>query len=362
MRRLFGQMLTARRAKNWRIATELSSKVLGGTKFIALDVGAANGVPPNWRALDGVGDIYQVEPRAEACETLRAENAAKEHGARYHVLEVAVSGTTGERTLFVSNVPTGTSLLQPDGDADIDSSAYVDTNYFNPLTQTTIVTRRLDEVLDGAGVKSVDMIKLDIQGTELEALKSLGDDRLGGLLCAEMEIGLHELYRDGSRLGDYLDFMRGRGLVPFDFKCARTYQSLNGKRDGYRDVFGVMENSPTLSAKLWELDGLFFLRRTIVLERRDPALVRRMMIAYMTYNFFAEAYDLSNRAADAGIITAAEAAELARCVTAIHRARAYRPWYGNGTWWGFGRRIGEQTAPRNAPRWCQYMYQAYPNG
>jgi hypothetical protein len=46
----------------------------------------------------------------------------------------------------------------------------------------------------------------------------------------------------------------------------------------------------------------------------------------------------------------------------LHHVSNYRPWLANTAFWRKVRSIGMRIAPRNAPRWCQHMYQSYPSG
>src|SRR5204863_9695047 len=107
------------------------------------DVGAANGLLPHWVSLDGIAHIYQIEPREDACAELERENAKSVTPDLYRVLRAGVSGTDGPRTLYVSNAPTGTSLLPPDPASVPDCGDYVDPEYLFPITEQTIQTQTL---------------------------------------------------------------------------------------------------------------------------------------------------------------------------------------------------------------------------
>jgi len=165
-------------------------ELVGPQRLVAVDVGAANGLLPHWHSLDGVAQIYQIDPRVEACRDLEAVNQKCSHPDLYKVICAAVAGTEGPRTLYVSNAPTGTSLFAPDFSAAADAGAYLSEEYFFPIVEQTIETRTLRSIFDELGEPPVDLIKLDIQGAELEALKGLGEARLGALLGVELEIGM----------------------------------------------------------------------------------------------------------------------------------------------------------------------------
>jgi FkbM family methyltransferase len=337
--------------------------ILNGERFVAVDVGAANGILPHWHLLDGAAQLYQIEPREEACRELQQENQAAGLSDSRRVIQAAVAGTEGERILHVSNVPTGTSLLPHDPEASLDCVDYVDSGYLFPITERIIETRRLSSIMIDAKEHRAELVKLDIQGAELEALQGLGGDRLRTLLGAELEIGMHSFYPREARFPAIHQFMEDRGLELFDMRVARVRRPWRGSHGAYEsEVFLVDENTPTVAARLWEIDAIYFRKKSLILSEGDAGTVRRMVVAYAVYNFYSEAHALIGKAERAGILTEGEAQKLEQSIVDLHHVACYRPWLADSPFWRAVRRFGARFAPRNSPRWCQHMYQAYPNG
>jgi FkbM family methyltransferase len=341
----------------------LAREVLRGKQLVAVDVGAANGLLPHWLWLDGIAQIFQVEPRADACADLEAARKCSRHPEMYTVVQEGLSGEGGKRTLYVSNAPTGASLLRPAPESDPDCAPYVDPNYVYPFTELAIETKSLAAVMQERGESRIDMVKLDIQGAELEVLKGLGEGLRRDLLAVELEIGMHAFYPPEARFPAVEAFMNECGLELFDVRVARAHQQHQGRDDYYqREIFSVYENSPTVSARIWEFDALYFRKRSDVLRRGDPDLARRMMVAYITYNYFAEAHYLVQAGCDKGLFTIPEAESLQQAVVDLHAVRLRRPWLADTAFLRWVRTRLYPFVPRSAPRWCQYMYQGYPNG
>lgn len=337
--------------------------ILGGERFVAVDVGAANGLLPHWELLNGAAQVFQVEPRDDACADLERMNASVGLTATRHVVRAGVAGSDGTRTLYVSNAPTGTSILRLDPDAEVDCGDYVDPNYLFPIVEQSIETRRLESIMTDAGEARVDMIKLDIQGAELEALQGLGPKRLSKLLGAELEVGMHSFYPKEARLPAVEQFMDDNGLELFDVRVARVRRPLDGDHGGYEaNVFSVDPNCPTIAARIWELDAIYFRKKSLLLAQGDAGEIRRMMLVYATYNYYSEAHSLVEKARQAGIFDFETAMSLKQAVVDLHYISNYRPWLANTAFWRKIRSLGVRIAPRNAPRWCQHMYQTYPNG
>jgi len=347
-----------------RLAARQAAKaLLGEQALIAVDAGAANGLLPHWEFLDGVADILQIEPRADACADLAARNAARQDPGRYRVVQAGLSEQGGRSILHVSNAPTGSSLLRIDPKASADCGDYVDPTYLYPITEEQIETRTLAQVMDEAGAPRIDLIKLDVQGSELAILRGLDRARQSRLLSVEVELGLHDLYPRECGFQAACDDLDAQGLELFDVRVSRVHRPFNGDHEYYqRKVFGVHANSPTISARIWEFDAVFFRRKSLLLAEGDPQALRRMMLAYCTYNFYSEAYSLAEKARDLGHFSAAEADAILAAIVKLHRESVFEEWLADSPALTRFRRHLYRIAPRSAPRWCQYMYQDYPNG
>lgn len=341
----------------------LSRDLLGAQRFVAVDVGAANGLLPHWQHLPHVGTVYQIEPREDACRELERLNAAAGYPGLCRIVAAGLSRDGGERTLYVSNAPTGSSLLPIDPAGAADSADYVDLRYLYPIAPMPVQTLSLDALMDRHAEPNIDLVKLDIQGAELEVLEGLRPTRASALMAVEVELGLHDLYPKEAAFGAAHAFLQSNGFELFDVRVARVHLPRDGDHEHFQTrVFSTYANSPSVSARIWEFDALYFRRRSALLEAADAAALRRMMVVYCTYNFFSEAFDLVEKGRARAYFTDDEARELCQAIVDLHYVKHYRPWLADTPLMRFLRRKMYAVAPRSAPRWCQYMYQNYPNG
>jgi hypothetical protein len=253
--------------------------------------------------------------------------------------------------------------LKPDPTSSPDCSDYVDLTYLYPIEEREIKVETLTALMDRMGEKQLDLRKLYVQGSELPILRGYDASRRNNLLGVELEIGLHDFYPEQASFGEAVQFFEKQGFELFDVRAARVHRPFKNDHAYYqREAFSVYANSPTISARLWEFDAIFFRRKSALLAQRDPAQLRRMLLTYCTYNFFSEAYGLVEKAEAAGIFQAEETTRLKAAIVELHRLRHMRAWLADTPQMDRWRRLMYRIAPRSAPRWCQYMYQSYPNG
>jgi hypothetical protein len=110
-----------------------------------------------------------------------------------------------------------TSLYEPDQKA---LDAFTRFAAFGSVTRReTIETTPLDEVV-AAG--SIDFLKMDIQGGELDALRS-GSAALSRAVMIQLEVSFVALYEGQPVFGDVDGFMRQQGFIPLAFAAIKQW-------------------------------------------------------------------------------------------------------------------------------------------
>src|SRR6266851_1056994 len=134
---------------------------------IWIDVGAHEGeLTFPFAAVDPKLLVYAFEPNLQAASRImgRLRN--------YVVLPIAVAEHDGSAELQLNAYEQSSSLLPPDA-AGLES--WVSEQSFNVVESVTVPTMRLDTFMNRAGIESVDFLKIDAQGLDLEVVKSAGD-------------------------------------------------------------------------------------------------------------------------------------------------------------------------------------------
>jgi FkbM family methyltransferase len=291
------------------------SRLLNGEPIVIADVGAAYGLPPHLQILAPLARLCLFEPNAMRAQELRASQ-----GERLHVFPVALSSNGGTRTLYVTNVPTGSSLLKPGSDA-VDLT---DPNYFFPVREERVETERLMDVLAQGGIPRLDFIKADVQGAELEVLQGMGDSYCEKLLGAELEVGFPGAYVNQPGFAEIDLWLKQRGFELFDLRPARLHRYMHGAFSYVPEtVFGVRPESGGLSKRIWEADLVYFRRPEALLKAGDTAALRRLLALYCAYGFFVDAVHLSGRVIEQKLLSQDAGEELQRMIVKWHRRAQY---------------------------------------
>lgn len=172
-----------------------------------VDVGAnpIDSHPPYRRMLEeGLCEVMGFDPQM---------SASPSPGVRYlpHVV-----GSGDPATLYVCEAPGMTSLLQPD---PVRTRAFPGFLEWSQVTeQRPVATARLDDL----DIHHMDMLCLDIQGSETEVLRS-GPAKIRGAVAVLTEVSFIPLYRGQPTFGDVDNLMRRFGFIPHCFAGAKVW-------------------------------------------------------------------------------------------------------------------------------------------
>jgi FkbM family methyltransferase len=128
----------------------------------------------------------------------------------YVVLPFAISGHDGSAELQLNAYEQSSSLLPPDP-AGVKS--WITEQHFEVVASVTVPTMRLDTFINAAGLRSIDFLKVDAQGLDLEVVKSAGD-RLTDIAKVQLEAttASYRQYEGAPGKSVIVDYMESRGF------------------------------------------------------------------------------------------------------------------------------------------------------
>jgi FkbM family methyltransferase len=263
---------------------------------IILDVGARGGFNAEWSVFADQVKIYGFEPDEEECRRLVAEAPAQ---VKY--IPSALGRSSGMATLYEARLAASTGLYETRMD-------YVDRllNRDNGVTvgKHSVFVRSLDEVLREHGIGSVDFIKLDAEGAELDILKG-GTSCVGGksLLGVLAEIRFHAELNGSPPFADLDIYMREFGFRLYDLQFTRQSRMAlpyPGLSD-YRLPSGERFFAYTTRGQVQDGDGLYF--RDLLLKANEALLGETPPIGILKLCCLMELYSLNDSAAELVLAT-----------------------------------------------------------
>lgn len=177
-----------------------------------------------------------------------------------------------EKTLYLASEDSGmTSLLKPDLTALKFFNGF---EYFGKVHRTEqIQTKRLDDV---AGIHAIDMLKMDIQGSELSVLNN-GLNTLKDCLVIQLEISYICLYENQPPFGEIDIWMRQNGFAPHCFLDVKRWSIAPTIRD---NNFRVPFN------QLLESDIVYVKNPLRLAELSSQQLKKMALIAHYCFSSF----------------------------------------------------------------------------
>ncbi len=190
-----------------RALREMVKRVRSRTyRRIWIDVGAHEGETTfPFAVLDRSLLVFAFEPNLHAASRImgRLRN--------FVVLPIAIAGRNGSAELHLNAYEASSSLLRAD-EAGIKS--WVTEQEFKVIGSVVVPTMRLDTFMDGAGIESVDYLKVDAQGLDLEVVRSAGD-RISDIAKVQLEATTvsYRQYEGAPGRLVIVDFMQSKGFT-----------------------------------------------------------------------------------------------------------------------------------------------------
>jgi len=244
---------------SFRALTQTNQRI----KIVDIGANPIDGSPPYAGLLRaGHAEVIGFEPNPEALARLQASSGPHETYLAHAI------GDGGRHILHICAAPGMTSLLLPN--EKVLALFHGFSEWGRVLATETMDTLRLDDVPEAEGVE---LLKLDIQGAELMALRH-AETRLASTLVIQAEVEFLPMYVGQPLFAEVEAYLRQRGFMFHRFypQTSRVVRPLLVDNNIYAE----------LSQLVWA-DGVFIRDLTRLEHLSDIALLRMAMILHDCY-------------------------------------------------------------------------------
>ena len=244
-----------------RQQASIVEKIIGTKTISLLDVGAADGVYDRWSVFKKYIDYFAVEPDSRSSiSVLNSSGVSSYHSET--LITKALWHSEGEVTLNLCRKPMASSIYEPNRQF---------TDLFPEPERNDIVDKvKLPcETVDRVALQlntHFDVIKLDIQGAELDVLRG-STNSLDHALAIDIEVEFSELYKDQPLFDQVFSFLRKAGLEFIDFTYIYRWSP-----DAYNGL-----GQATFS------DALFMRSPEKIAESKNASIISKLAIICAAY-------------------------------------------------------------------------------
>jgi FkbM family methyltransferase len=204
------------------------ARAVGFVPRAVIDVGAAYGsFTRNCQTVFPDARYLLVEPLEEYRPLLEQ---VKQTSASVEYAMAAASAVDGAIEINVHPDLVGSSLYR-----EVETGTGV-----NGVTRT-VRSVTVDHLVGDSGLDGPYLLKVDVQGAELDVLHG-AERTLSGSELVILEVSFFKFFEEGPECADILAYMKSRGFVPYDI-VARQYRPLDGALS-QADIAFVKESGP----------------------------------------------------------------------------------------------------------------------
>ncbi len=266
---------------NQKYISEMKA-LLGETKLIIADVGAAGGLDKRWHFLrpSNLTEIL-FEPDPDSFEEIQRNSLSNTL-----VFNAALADREKEVILNICKWRQVSSIYEPNFEL---INKYPDASRFEIEAKIPLKANSLSNLLFSQNLKKLDFIKIDTQGSELEILQGAGD-LMNSVIGIEVEVEFVELYKGQPLFDKVNSYISNFGMTLVDLK--RTFWK---RKSHYQNI---------KKGTLIYADALYLREPETLLEDycNEQRLIKALVI-YLAYGYSDIAISLIELAKTHNIIT-----------------------------------------------------------
>lgn len=217
-----GVELTLKKNMWYLDAYEVQRRIITKTDPVIFDVGASEGsVVTKYKSMYPQAPIHAFEPQPDSFQKLKDVASAMKD---VYCSNIALSNIQGKEIFYKTNAYAASSLLPP-----VRSGSFID-DHTGLAERYDVQLETLDNYTKSQSIRYIDILKMDVQGNELNILKG-GEELLknGAIGLIYTEIWFTRAYENQPFYEDIALYLRGFGYLPFGLYNLHRDLRLHGK-------------------------------------------------------------------------------------------------------------------------------------
>ena len=167
-----------------------------------------------WSLLAPNLTIYGFDADADACDLANADLQTRQVDWTEHHIPLALAGTVGTATLYVTGHPSCSSLYPPNEPYISRFLGFQESMTLNFTVE--VETTTIDTFWQQQGLTEIDFLQVDVQGADLDVLKGATQRLQETILGVQVEVEFAALYRNQPLFTDIDLFLREHHFTLFD--------------------------------------------------------------------------------------------------------------------------------------------------
>ncbi len=255
-------------------------KLKGKIDITALDIGARGGFDKSLSPIKEFVNFIGFDPDEKEVNKLNNQNDNKWKSSRY--IPVALGNKCVNRTLYVTNNPQCTSLIPPNEHV---YHAFGKKHLFGIKYQETISTMTLNDASKQYGFTDADFLKIDVQGAELEVLKSGQNLLQDSLSVIRAEVEFIDIYKNQPlfrEIDGYLD--------ENDFQLSAFIKPIYWSRNTGTSNIHKIKRGVNCLGEIAHADALYFKKLHDIKAESEKEIIKWIKAALIALAFGRTSY------------------------------------------------------------------------
>lgn len=292
---------------------ESYKNILDNLPFVFVDIGSRSDLSSEWNKVRSLIKVVMFEP--DQLEAKKLQNNCRNNEL---IIPKAVWHKKGIVKFNSTRNPSYSSILKPNKEV-LDGTYYYSRNFYEIENISEIKVDLLENILKDYKIKSIDFLKIDIQGAEHHIFDTIKNwDSVIGIYT---EAYGSKLYEDGSDIAKILHRLYDQNFELYDLSTIADAPvvEINDENVFSKKLLNARPKSGYKSRPM-VYDLLLFKNKIDILNSENKKLIRRMIFVLCIYEYFDYALNLIIKSFNKNLFSEKEKLTITDSIKTLHKS------------------------------------------